>query len=240
MAFQKGSRKLVSQFLSVLPDRSYGKLMTAKQVLWWKTVQRKWHLQNYRNPYNEPWLIRSFERIRRDSGCFPRRIADFGCNAGNNLYTILHNNLLGRYMQHYCGVDANREAIHFAETIYPVEIASFHCGDHRWFEANVDSLGAFDTFLASHVLYYIEESHVREILKRAAGVARYIVVADNLARFGEESGSREAGFTHPFAKICRAIGIEIIDVETNLRTNLGFRYGYFVGRVLPENRIKPT
>jgi SAM-dependent methyltransferase len=206
--------------MALLPDRWGDRLLTAKQALWWRTVGRHWHHQHFNRISNKKALNTALSRVRQDTGLRPLAILEFGCNAGNNLYTLRQDPATAGIA--YCGIDINPKAIAFAKANYPSD--SFHIGDHRWFISNANALGSFDLFIASHVLYYIDEKHTRLILESAQRVAAYILVADRMQRFSDSSGVRTGLFTHPFANICNDIGLEVLEMAP------GDLYGYFLAR----------
>jgi hypothetical protein len=93
-----------------------------------------------------------------------------------------------------------------------------------------ESLGAFDSFLASHVLYYIEEGKVRPILGKARQVAQFIIVCDRLDQFYAEAGRRTGLLLHPYRAICCDLGLEIITAIQYFKPAANGEYGYFVAR----------
>jgi SAM-dependent methyltransferase len=212
-------RRRVTQ---LLPDQWADRLLTAKQALWWRTVERDWHRENFAQDHSKDLLKSALSTLRHDASASSLAILEFGCNAGNNLYTLRRDSAAGGIV--YCGVDINPKAIAFAKKRFPTD--SFHTGDHRWFINHAKSLGSFDLFIASHVLYYIDEKHTRSVLDAARGVADYILVADRMQRFSSGSGERTGLFTHPYASMCRDIGLDVVKVSQST----GDPYGYFLAQ----------
>ena len=211
---------------SLLPDLWSDRLLTAKQALWWRTVGRRWHQKHFaQDDGNKELLKTALSKVRHETGSGRLAILEFGCNAGNNLYILRQDPATADVV--YCGVDINPKAIDFAKGRFPSD--SFHVGDHRWLIGNAHALGSFDLFLASHVLYYIDENHTRLILESARRVAGYILVVDRMQRFSDVSGVRTGLFTHPYARICNDVGFDVIELES------GDAYGYFLARRQPLN-----
>jgi SAM-dependent methyltransferase len=211
---------LRTSVIELLPDRWGDRLLTAKQALWWRTVGRHWHRKHFTQDHSKDLLKTALSRVRQDTGPDPLAILEFGCNAGNNLHTLRQDSSAANTI--YCGVDINPEAIAFAKARFPSD--SFHTGDHKWFIKHAKGLGSFDLFLASHVLYYIDEEHTRSVLESACGLACYILVADRMQRFSDRRGERTGLFTHPYASICKDLGLDIIEMSQ------GDPYGYFLAR----------
>jgi len=205
---------------ALLPDRWGDRLLTAKQALWWRTVDRDWHRKHFAQDHSKELLGAVLSRIRQAAGSGPLAILEFGCNAGNNLHTLRRDPANADIS--YCGVDINPKAIAFAKSQFPSD--SFHIGDHRWFIRNADNLGSFHLFVASHVLYYIDEAHTRLVLESARRVADYVLVADRMQRFSDASGVRADLFTHPYAAICKDIGLDVLEMVP------GDGYGHFLAR----------
>jgi SAM-dependent methyltransferase len=212
--------------MALLPDRWSDRLLTAKQALWWRIVGRHWHYKYFAQDGSKEWLNTALSRVRRDIGPGPLAILEFGCNAGNNLYTLRQDPAMAGIV--YCGVDINPSAIAFARASFPSD--SFHVGDHRWFIRHASALGSFNLFVASHVLYYIDEKHTRVILESARRVADYIVVTDRMQRFFDGRGVRAGLFTHPYASICNDIGLDVLEMKASLAP--GSPYGYFLARTV--------
>jgi SAM-dependent methyltransferase len=207
--------------MALLPNRLADSLLTAKQALWWRTVGRRWpHKDVAQSDGNRELLKTALSAVRNDTGPGPLAILEFGCNAGNNLYILRQDPAAAGLV--YCGVDINPNVIACAKARFPSD--SFYVGDHRWFIRHASALGSFDLFLASHVLYYIDENHTRLILESARRVARYILVVDQMQRFSDVSGVRTGLFTHPYAGICKDIGLDVLAMES------GNPYGYFLAR----------
>jgi SAM-dependent methyltransferase len=207
---------------ALLPDHWSDSLLMAKQALWWRTVERDWYRNHFAQDHSKELLRTALSRVRRDQGPRPVAMLEFGCNAGNNLYTLRQDPANADLT--YCGVDINPKAIVFAKAQFPSD--SFHVGDHRWFIRNAGGLGSFDLFVASHVLYYIDEKNTRLVLEAARRVADYILVADRMQRFSERSGLRSGLFTHPYAAICKDIGVDVLELDP------GDTYGYFLARTV--------
>ena len=217
-SFRTSLRTVVT---ALLPDLWSDRLLTVKQALWWRTVGRRWHQKHFaQDDGNKELLNTALSMVRHETGSGRLAILEFGCNAGNNLYILRRDPATADVV--YCGVDINPKAIAFAKRRFPSD--SFHIGDHRWFIKHAHTLGSFDLFLASHVLYYIDENHTRLILESARRVAPYILVVDRMQRFSDVSGVRTGLFTHPYASICNAIGLEVIKMDS------GNSYGYFLAR----------
>jgi SAM-dependent methyltransferase len=224
--FKTGLRRFV---LGSLPHAWGDKLLTAKQALRWRMLGRHWHCQHFADRANQPCLARALSRLRQEAGPRPLAILEFGCNAGNNL-RLLRQDATATIVK-YCGVDINPRAIAFAQAHFPSD--SFHVGDHQWFINHASELGSFDLFIASHVLYYIDEKHARLILAAAHKVADYIVVVDRMQRFLESGGERTGVFTHPFQSICNDTGLDVLEVEATLAP--GSPYGFFIARARREH-----
>ena len=211
---------LRSSVIQLLPNEWGDRLLTAKQALWWRTVERRWYREHFAQDNSKDLLKTAVSRIRQDAGPSPLTVLEFGCNAGNNLYTLRRDSAAGDVL--YAGVDINPEAIAFAKARFPSD--SFHTGDHKWFIKHAKGLGTFNLFLASHVLYYIDEKHTRSVLEAARGVADYILVQDRMQRFSDGRGERTGLFTHPYASICKDLGLDVIELSQ------GDPYGYFLAR----------
>jgi len=212
-----------SRFLHVLPQRCYNRLLSQKQSLHWRLSERRWHLENCDNEYNSDWLKVVFERIL-ESEQRPISVLEFGCSAANNLHTI--RKILPSAVDKYCGIDINQQAIAFAQARFPQE--SFHAGDHKWFIQNAGGLGSFDLFIASHVLYYIDEPSVRLLLTRVRQLAKYCAIVDKMERFDAPSGNCTGAFFHPFKAISNELGFRILNICREFKIDSGGRYGYFV------------
>ncbi len=210
--------------MALLPDRWGDSLLTAKQALWWRTMGRHWHFKKFARDGGKEWLKTALSRVRQDAGPGPLAILEFGCNAGNNLYTLRQDPATAAVT--YCGVDINPKAIAFARTRFPSD--SFHVGDHGWFIRHADALGSFNLFVASHILYYIDEKHTRLVLEAACRVADYILVVDRMERFFDNSPARTGLFFHAYASICNDIGLDVVEMEAMLAP--GSPYGYFLAR----------
>jgi SAM-dependent methyltransferase len=208
--------------IQLLPDQWGDRLLTAKQALWWRTVERHWYREHFAQDHSKDLLKAALSGVRQDTGPGSLAILEFGCNAGNNLYTLRRDSAAGGIV--YCGVDINPKAIAFAKERFPSD--SFHTGDHRWFINHAKALGSFNLFIASHVLYYIDEKNTRSVLDAARGVADYILVADRMQRFSSRSGERTGLFTHPYASICRDIGLDVLEMSQSR----GDSFGYFLAR----------
>jgi len=223
--FKAGLRELV---MGSLPHPWGDKLLTAKQGLWWRMLGGRWHCQHFADQGNQAWLARTLSRLRQNTGPRPLAILEFGCNAGNNLHLLRQDP--AATVAKYCGVDINPRAIAFAQAEFPSD--SFHAGDHQWFIDHAPELGSFDLFIASHVLYYIDEENTRLILQAAWKVADYFVVVDRMQRFFESSGERTGVFTHPFQSICNDTGLHVLEMEATLAP--GSPYGFFIARTRRE------
>jgi SAM-dependent methyltransferase len=206
---------------ALLPEQWADNLLTAKQALWWRTVERDWYRTHFAQDHGKDLLKPVLSRVRSDAAqSRPLSILEFGCNAGNNLYTLRRDPATADIA--YCGVDINPKAIAFAKKQFPSD--SFHIGDHRWFIRHAGELGTFDLFVASHVLYYIDGKHTRLVLESARRIAHYVLVADRMQRFSHHSGERADLFTHPYASICRDLGLEVLEIER------GDVFGHFLAR----------
>jgi SAM-dependent methyltransferase len=188
--------------MAVLPDAWGNRLMTAKHALWWRTVERHWHLRHFAQDDSKEWLKVVLSRVRNDTGLSFPTILEFGCNAGNNLYRLRQDPATAGIT--YYGIDINPKAIAFAKANFPSDF--FRVGDHKSFIKHADSLGAFDVFVASGVLCYIDEKHTRLVLEAAHRIADYIVVVDHGERIFEARGDRAGLFTHPYANILQRLG----------------------------------
>jgi SAM-dependent methyltransferase len=208
--------------IQLLPQRWGDGLLTAKQALWWRIVERHWYREHFARDHSKDLLKVTLARLRQDTGPGSLAILEFGCNAGNNLYTLRRDSAAGGI--DYCGIDINPKAIAFAKAHFPSD--SFHTGDHRWFINHAKTLGSFHLFVASHVLYYIDEKHTRSVLDAARKVADYILVADRMQRFFSGSGERNGLFTHPYARICADIGLDVLEMSQKEDDP----YGYFLAR----------
>lgn len=215
MTFRAGLRNTA---LAILPQQWGDRLLTEKQALWWRSIGRYWHRQHFVDPAPKEWLTTALSKVRQDAGPRPLAILEFGCAAGNNLYTLRQDPATTCT---YCGIDINPTAIDFARAHFPSD--SFHVGGQRWFIRHASELGSFDLFIASHVLYYIDEENTRLILDAARKVAHYIVVVDRMERFFAGTGLRTAIFSHPYQSICDAAGMKVVQMEATSAP-----YGYFV------------
>ena len=202
--------------MALVPDRWGDTLLTAKQALWWRTVERRWYRANFSRHNSRDLLAATVTRV---GGAGPLRVLEFGCNAGNNLHTLRSDAAVAI---EYCGVDINPEAIASARRSFPAD--TFHAGDHRWFIQHAETLGSFDLFIASHVLYYVDEKHTRLILAAAGRAAKYVLVSDRMQRFAQARGERAGLFTHPYGRICGDIGLEVLEMDP------GDEYGHFLAR----------
>jgi SAM-dependent methyltransferase len=207
----------------VLPRPWYDWLLTAKQSSQWR-LEKQWHEINCENEYNQPWLSAALMQVQQHCSDAVS-VLEFGCSAAHNYRTIekMPEPRIGKY----CGVDINRRAIKFARTRYPE--ASFHVGDHMWFIKNALKLGSFDLFIASHVLYYIDEMHVRLLLDKARQISRVCVVVCKMDYFEASSGQRCGLFYHPYKRICDELDLEVLELNRNLELRGGI-YGYFIAR----------
>jgi SAM-dependent methyltransferase len=207
--------------MTLLPRPVADRLLTAKQRLWWRTVERSWHQKNVAGDGNSEALAAAVSFVRNDEVSVPVvKVLEFGCNAANNLDLLRRDAAAGSIV--FCGADLNPHAIAVARRSFPSD--SFHVGDHKWFIRNARSLGSFDLFIASHVLYYVDEQNTRAILEAARSVARYVLVIDIMDRFEQETGARTGLFVHPYGIICRDTGLEVLTMKSS------GQYGYFVAR----------
>jgi hypothetical protein len=211
------------------------RLLTVKHSISWKIFERNWHLASDHDADNVSWLRDAVGVAESYGGKRPISIMEFGCNAGNNLGALRTNDRQSQSLIRYCGIDINPQAIQYAQKRFPHD--RFFVGNHAGFLAMADDLGSFDLFLASHVLYYIEEKRVRQILDKARQVAEFIVVCDRLDQFYSEAGKRTGLFLHPYRTICDDLGLEIITAIQYLSSDANCEYGYFVARS-PYQRLQ--
>ncbi|MFZ0393138.1 MAG: class I SAM-dependent methyltransferase [Terracidiphilus sp.] len=211
----------------ILPQRFCDRLLTQKQSLLWRLLEQRWHLENGESEYNWDWLNVILNRIM-ESEQRAISVLEFGCNAANNLYLI--RKFFPSAVNRYCGVDINRKAVAFAQARFPQD--SFHVGDHKWFIRSAPSLGSFDLFIASHVLYYIDEASVRLLLGRARQSVKYCAIVDKMERFDARSGDRGGLFLHPYKAICDDLGFRVLHLNRRFKVNSGETYGYFLAQTV--------
>jgi SAM-dependent methyltransferase len=215
--------------INLLPKRSADAILALKHRHTWRTDQRS-HLTYHEEYATRGELVNELQRWAPASGREHARVLEFGCSGANNL-RLMRERGMGRV--DYCGLDINAKAIDFARRTHPD--ARFHVCDDIGFARLAPQLGRFDGFLAFAVLYYIPAARVQSLLQTAAGIADHLFICDDLSRFDAEAGSSGGLFLHPWAAMCREVGLDIVHgpVQSN---EAGNRHGFFVAR----SRSAPT
>ena len=209
--------------LAILPHRLSDRLFAFKQRLFWKMCSRRAHLNYSDNYLSRSWLIEPLISQLGDTAIGERSILEYGCSGASNL-RLMRENL--PFSVSYIGVDIQPEAIAFARREFPLD--AFYVGDERKLLQLAPKLGHFDLFLASGVLRYIAEPEVETLLNCARMLADNIIIYDNLSCISLPKGVNNGVFYHPYGKLCRNAGLEIVRIcEAGSE---GRDYGYFIAR----------
>jgi SAM-dependent methyltransferase len=209
--------------LSILPRHLSDRLLAFKQHLWWKLRARKTHLI-YNDDYrSRSWLIDPLINLFGNTTIGALSVLEYGCSGANNL-RLMRETL--PFSVSYSGVDIQPEAIAFARREFPSD--TFYVCDERKLPQLAPKLGHFDVFLASAVLRYITEAEVEMLLKCARMLADNIIVYDYLSCMSLPDGVNNGVFHHPYRKLCRNAGLEIVRIcEAGSE---GKDCGYFIAR----------
>ena len=152
------------------------------------------------------------------------RIIEFGCSGGNNLRLI--RECIDKPVL-YCGLDIAKNAIAFASEHFSDDTFRLIQGDE--FEELRQTLEPADIFLVSSVLSYLPEEKVEAVFELARHLAPNLVVCDVTERFTMQTGSNDGLFLHPYERLCREAGFEVVRPPNS---NPDDRFAVFVARTL--------
>jgi SAM-dependent methyltransferase len=216
-------KKITRQaIVRTLPKEMTDFLFSLKHRVAWRRDNHSHLLYQADYSGREPVIV-EIKRLMDNIGCDNPRIFEFGCSGANVLLLIKKH-----FPNHvYCGVDLNENAIAFAREKFPND--TFYVCDDVGFPKLIPQLGHYNVFLALGVFYYINSAKVQEILIKAAQIADYVVVLDELSCFNLPSGKNEGLFFHSFSTMCRNAGLEVI-VEPVFSNGPRKTEGYFIAR----------
>lgn len=216
-------KTILRKAIACLPAGIADRLHAIKHRVYWLTKGGKSH-----HAYFDTYQTRSevLDVLRDWLASHPLasiRVLEFGSSGGNNL--LLMRETMSMPVE-FVGMDIQPDAIAFAKQKFPDD--TFMVGDDMSLAAQAGALGHFDVFLASGVLSYIPQPRCQAVLEQAARVADLVLVCDDLSRFDAQEGENDGLFLHPYARMCREAGLQIVVPPVASLT--GHRYSTFMAR----------
>lgn len=216
-------RWVLRPFLRLLPAPLAEHLHTLKHRRHWLRQDAALHatyMAQYRSRSELAELLQRWIDAKPDA-IDRLRILELGCSAANNL------KLLGEALPmplDYIGFDLQPQAIEMGRRAFPQ--ATLHVGDDLAMLQAAPALGPCDVLLASGVLAYLPEARCQDVLALAARQCRVLLVCDDLSRFSVDNGVNDGLFLHPYARLCRETGLQVLYGPTKARD--GSRYSCFL------------
>ena len=222
---------LLREVLALLPRPVAEQLHSLKHRLYWLTKGRRLHRHYFDTYQTRSKVIDVVNDCldREDRSTF--HILELGCSSANNLRLLRET--VSKSIR-FVGFDVQSDAIAYAKNNFSDDL--FIVGDDRKLLEKASSLGRFDVFLASAVLYYVPERRCRATLSMAAKIADYVIICDNLSQFDSPKGICNGLFLHPYRRLCQDVGLHI--VKEPIPLNLGIQHSIFVASPFAGKRIK--